>query len=62
MTYQELYKLVRKGKTGMIPNWKGYIKWNYSKNQIYFVNGDYRIDQEELENKIKDRNDLYYII
>ena len=62
MTYQELYKLVRKGKTGMIPNWKGYIKWNYSKNQIYFVNGDYRIDQEELENKIKDRNYLYYII
>ena len=62
MTYQEIYELCRKGKIGMIPGWKGYLKWDYTKNQIFFVNGDYTMNQNELEKHIKDRNDLYYII
>ena len=62
MTYQEIYELCRKGKIGMIPGWKGYLKWDYTKNQIFFVNGDYTMNQNKLEKHIKDRNDLYYII
>ena len=32
MTYSEIKKLCRKGKIGIIPKWKGYIKWNYAKD------------------------------
>ena len=62
MTYQRIRKLCRKGKIGLIPGWKGYLKWDYAINQIYFVNGDYRMNQDELEKQISNRNDLYYII
>ena len=62
MSYSEIIDCCRKGNVGLIPGWKGYLKWNYSNNQIMFVNGDYVLDQSELEKKIGDRNDLYYII
>ena len=62
MTYLEIKELCKKGKIGLIPNWKGYLKWDYSKNQIKFVNGDYIMYQNELEKKINNRTDLYYII
>lgn len=62
MTLRELKLFIKKGKVGLIPGWKGYIKWNYSKDQLQFVNGDYVITQSELEDKIKDRTDLFYII
>lgn len=29
---------------------------------MYFVNGDYKMDENELFNKIGNRTDLYYII
>lgn len=29
MTLEELKPIIRKGKLGLIPKWKGYIKWNY---------------------------------
>ena len=32
MTYSEIRKLCRKGEVGLIPGWKGYIKWNYAKD------------------------------
>lgn len=62
MIYQEIKNLVQKGKTGIIPGWKGYLKWDYNSNELYFVNGNYRLSQHELEQKINTRNDLYYII
>ena len=62
MNYQELKKVVQYGKTGMIPGWKGYIKWDYNLNELYFVNDNYRLSQNELEQKINNQNDLYYII
>lgn len=62
MTYSEIKELCKKGKVGIIPNWKGYIKWDYSKNQLIFVNGDYIMYQNELSEKIGDKTDLYYII
>ena len=61
MNYQDLRYLCRRGKVGLIPGWQGYVKWDYGKDQIKFVNGDYTMSQEELEEKIKDRTDLYYI-
>ena len=62
MTYTEIKELCKRGKTGLIPNWKGYLKWNYSEDELQFVNGDYKMSQSELEDKIKNRTDLYYII
>lgn len=62
MTYQEVKKLIQKGKIGIIPGWKGYLKWDYSSSELYFVNNNYRLSQRELEQKINTRNDLYYII
>jgi len=54
--------LCRKGYVGIIPGWTGYLYWDYAKDDIYFKNGDYRLEGEELFNKIKNRNDIYYII
>jgi hypothetical protein len=34
MTYQEIKELCKKGEIGMIPGWKGYIKWNYGLEEL----------------------------
>ena len=34
MTLNELKLLVRSGKTGLVPGWKGYIKWNYAVDEM----------------------------
>lgn len=44
----------------MIPNYKGYVKYNYADDTVYLQNEDY-VDKD-IENKIKDRTDLYYIV
>lgn len=62
MTYLEIKELCKKGEVGIIPKWIGYLKWDYAKDQIKFVNGDYIMCQDELEEKIGNRTDLYYII
>ena len=62
MSYSEIIYHCQRGKIGIIPNWKGYLKWNYSSNELQFINGDYIMFQKELEDKIKNRTDLYYII
>ena len=62
MSYKEIKEICKKGKTGIIPGWKGYLKWNYASNQLYFVNGDYIMSQNELEKQINNRTDLFYII
>ena len=62
MTYLEIKNICQKGKIGLIPGWIGYIKYNYGTCQLEFVNGDYKMSEKELESKIKNRNDLYYII
>ena len=62
MTLEELKPLIRKGKIGLIPKWKGYIKWNYVLEQMYFVNDGYILTEQELKDKLNNRNDLYYII
>ena len=41
MTYEKIKKFLQKGKIAMLPNYKGYFKWNWRTNQMYFINGDY---------------------
>jgi len=41
MIYEQIKDLCRHGKIGLIPNWKGYLKWDYAKNELYFQNNDY---------------------
>ena len=62
MTLEELKPIIRKGKLGLIPEWKGYIKYDYVLSQMYFENDGYVLTEQELKDKLKDRNDLYYII
>ena len=62
MTLEELKPIIRKGKLGLIPKWKGYIKWDYVLGQMYFINNGYILTEQELKDKLNDRNDLYYII
>ena len=51
------------GKILMLPGWQGYFKWDYSNNELYFQNGDYRLNNQQLRDKgVMDRNDWYYII
>lgn len=62
MNYSEISNFCKKGYLGLIPGWIGYIKWNYNSNQLEFKNGDYTMPEQELLDKIGNRNDLYYII
>ena len=62
MTLQELKPLLMKGKIGLIPNWNGYLHYDYGLCQMYFENRDYKIYEKELEDKLNNRLDLYYII
>lgn len=61
MTLNEIKLFVREGHWGVIPGWKGYIKWDYSLDKPQFVNKDYKISYEELKDKLKNRTDLFYI-
>ena len=65
MTLDQLKPILRSGKYqnwGIIPGWRGFIKYNPYLDELFFVNNDYRIYEKELKQKLKDRNDLYYII
>ena len=62
MTLQQLKPLIKKGEIGLIPRWLGYIKYDYGLDQMYFVNGEYRLYEKEIVDKLGDRKDLYYII
>jgi len=34
MTYSEIKDICKKGKTGMIPGWSGYLRWNYATDTL----------------------------
>ena len=59
MTLVKLEPLLRQGKVGMLPNYKGYFKWDYVNKCVYMQNGDYR--KYDLQDE-KIRTDFYYII
>ena len=59
MTFKEIEPLLRKGEIGMLPNYKGYFKWDYAKECVYMQNGDYK--KYDLQDE-KLRTDYFYII
>lgn len=59
MNIQEIEYLVKRGKVGMLPYYKGFFKWDYAKDCMYMQNGDYKKYDLQEERK---RTDFYYII
>lgn len=63
MTYSQATLHAATGATLMLPGWEGYFKWDWEKKELYFQNGDYYLDNQQLIDKgIRDRDDWYYII
>lgn len=58
MTYEQIIPIAKKGNIIKLPNWEGYFKWNYNKDNLEFINGDYH----SFNNIDKYRKDYYYII
>lgn len=61
MTYEEIKQKCKEGYKAFLPDWKGYFKWNYSKNQLMFQNGDYILDEWQLDNLLSYRSDFIFI-
>ena len=49
-----------KGKTIMLPDFIGYFKWNYGKEQLMFENKGFTCPAKDFD--IQNRKDFYYII
>lgn len=60
MNYNEICKILQKGKVGKLPSFIGYFKWNYGINDIIFQNGDFQCRASDLD--VLNRKDFYYII
>jgi hypothetical protein len=50
---------LKQGKIAKLPNYKGYFRWDYANNRMYFINGTYTKNDLDEEKK---RTDWYYII
>ena len=51
------------GERLLLPGWEGFFYWNYGNNTLEFKNGDYHLDNKQLEKfKLNKRNDWYYIV
>ena len=59
MTLEEVSQYIKQGKWGMLPNYKGYFKYDYYRQCVYMQNGDYK--KYDLDD-VKHRTDFYYII
>lgn len=63
MDYNQATLHAATGATLMLPGWEGYFKWDWEKKELYFQNGDYYLNNQQLIDKgIRDRDDWYYII
>ena len=63
MDYNQATLHAATGATLMLPGWEGYFKWDWDKKELYFQNGDYYLNNQQLIDKgIRDRDDWYYII
>ncbi len=63
MDYNQATLHAATGAILMLPGWEGYFKWDWDKKELYFQNGDYYLDNQQLIDKgIRDRDDWYYII
>lgn len=62
MDYNQATLHAATGATLMLPDWEGYFKWDYSKQELYFQNGDYYLNEQQIrEMKLDQRTDWYYI-
>lgn len=41
MDYNRATLYAATGRTLLLPGWKGYFYWDYTKNELNFRNGDY---------------------
>ena len=63
MDYNQATLHAATGATLMLPGWEGIFVWDWEKKELYFQNGDYHLDNQQLIDKgIRDRDDWYYII
>lgn len=63
MTWNQVTLHAATGATLMLPGWEGYFKWDWSKKEMYFQNGDYYLSEKDLLDKGLDkRKDWYYIV
>lgn len=46
MNYNQATLHAATGHTLMLPGWVGYFKWDWSKKELYFYNGDYYLNNE----------------
>ena len=44
MNYNQATLRAATGDILMLPGWHGYFKWNFEKNELYFQNGDYYLN------------------
>lgn len=59
MTLEEVTPFIKEGHWGMLPNYKGYFKYDYYRQCVYMENGNYiKYDLDD----IKYRTDYFYII
>ena len=62
MNYNQATLFAATGSTLMLPGWHGYFKWDFKKNELYFQNGDYYLNEQQIrEMKLNERDDWYYI-
>lgn len=63
MNYNQATLFAATGHTLMLPDWYGYFKWDWSKKELYFQNGDYYLNSQQIIDKgLHLRNDWYYIL
>ena len=48
MTYSKFCELAKRGKTGKLPNFVGYFKWDFSCNDLIFYNKDFKCKATDL--------------
>lgn len=63
MTYNQATLHAATGAILLLPGWTGYFKWDFNKQELYFVNGNYYLNEQQLLDKgVMDRDDWYYVI
>ena len=63
MKFEEALEEAKLGSLLMLPNYEGYFKWDWSKQELYFYNGSYYKYITEMQDQyLENRNDWYYII
>ena len=52
MNYNQATLRAATGDIIMLPGWQGYFKWDFEKNELYFQNGDYYLNEQQIREMI----------